>query len=198
MRWALALTVVALCLAGSGAWAQSIVAQGSVTKVEFNGLAHTSVYINIDQDAYDAGYRLRIVNRWNAPQCDGDGRTNTCTNLAGKLFAELTAPNVICAEAEIKFSNRGNPRFITGVEGNFYCTPDDIVDAYWYGRVGQCGPDAVTVTTSPLVQSTHDPDHQTGYEGAKYSPPEAKHVCTNHGASVCERGPLDQPPPPCW
>ena len=125
----LALTNVAM--------SQTVVPKGTTVKTGFTGNIYGSVYINIDTDGYDDGWRLRIINNFDAEICSGDGKTHTCTNLAGGAFAELIAPNKLCSEVELKFSNKGNQRFTTPSEGVF-CTEQAVQDAYFRYKTGEC------------------------------------------------------------
>ena len=158
------LIVVALLTCAKVASAATVLSPGAKEKVQFSGNIYGNVYISIEQEAYEAGWRLRILNKWDATQCSGNGVTYTCANLGGDLFAEITAPIKPCSkanarEAELKFSNRPNSHFVVEVESNFYCTADEIIKAYWYNEVGECAADAYTVSND------------------RYTPPEAKHVC---------------------
>ena len=100
------IAIAALLMGAGMAMADTVLSPGATEKVQFSGNIYGNVYINIEQSAYDAGWRLRILNTWDVPQCSGDGVTYTCTNLGGNLFAEITAPGTLCSEAELKFSNR--------------------------------------------------------------------------------------------
>ena len=153
----------ALMALASAASAQILLQKGEIIREGFTGNIYGSVYINIDDNGHDDGWRLRIVNNFNNTICSSadENQRWTCTNLGGGAFAELTAPDKVCSKAELKFSSRKILQYETRSEGA-YCTEEDVQDAYFRYKTGECAEHIFSIPKGSFGHVV-----------------EAKYVCTN-------------------